>query len=223
MKRVIALLPMKGHSERVPNKNIKPFNGVPLFHVVLKKLHESKYISEIIVNTDGDAIKESITSEFPKVKIHDRPESIQGDFVSMNEIINYDLQESDGDIYIQTHSTSPLLNINSIDKAIELFINQNEHDSLFSVTKLQTRLYWGDISPVNHNPNELLRTQDLPPVYEENSNFYLFTKQSFKESGNKRIGVKPMMFPIDKIEAVDIDEPEDFIIAEVLHKLKNNS
>ena len=221
MKRVIALLPMKGHSERVPNKNMKSFNGVPLFHVVLKKLQESKYISEIIVNTDGEAIKASITSEFPKVKIHDRPESIQGDFVSMNEIINYDLQESDGDIYIQTHSTSPLLNINSIDKAIELFINQNEYDSLFSVTKLQTRLYWGDISPVNHNPNELLRTQDLPPVYEENSNFYLFTKESFKQSGNKRIGVKPMMFPIDKIEAVDIDEPEDFIIAEVLHKLKN--
>lgn len=221
MKRIIALLPMKGHSERVPNKNVKLFNGKPLFHIVLKKLQSSKYIQQIVVNTDGDAIKESILNNFPEVIVHDRPLGIQGDFVSMNEIINYDLQNSDADIYIQTHSTSPLLNIESVDNALEEFMTQSVYDSLFSVTKLQTRLYWGDSTPVNHNPNELLRTQDLPAVYEENSNFYIFTKKSFADSKNKRIGIKPMMYSIDKIEAVDIDNMQDFEIAEMLYKLKN--
>jgi CMP-N-acetylneuraminic acid synthetase len=81
-------------------------------------------------------------------------------------------------------------------------------------------LYWQDGSPVNHNPTELLRTQDLPPVFEENSNFFIFSKTSFEEAGKKRIGLKPKMFEVNKIEAVDIDNPEDFIIAEQLYTLK---
>ena len=84
---------------------------------------------------------------------------------------------------------------------------------------MQTRLYKADGQAYNHNPEELLRTQDLEPLFEENSNFYIFTKESFLNSGKKRIGIKPFMFEIDKIEAVDIDEPQDFVIAESLYKL----
>jgi len=220
--KVIALLPMKGNSERVPNKNLKLFNGKPLYHWVLLELLKSKYIEQVIVNTDSPLIKENIISSFSeKVIIHDRPDEIIGDFVSMNDIIADDLSKTDGEIYVQTHSTNPLLSIDSVDKAIAKMITESEkgdYDSIFSVTKIQTRLYDTEGTALNHNPQELIRTQDLPPVFEENSNFFIFTKTSFINSGNKRIGKNPLMFEIDKLEAIDIDEPQDFIIAESIFK-----
>lgn len=225
MINIIALLPMKGNSERVPDKNLKSFCGRPLYHRVLDVLLQSKYITKVIVNTDSQRIKDDINSAYnEKVIVHDRPNSIQGDFVSMNEIIKYDIYNSEGDFYFQTHSTNPLLKVTSVDTAIEkmiLFSEEDTYDSLFSVTKIQTRLYNAEGRPVNHNPEELLRTQDLPPLYEENSNFFIFTKESFIENGNKRIGKEPYMFEIDKIEAVDIDEPQDFVIAEAIYKALN--
>ena len=214
---------MKGNSERVPNKNLKDFAGAPLYHRVMKTLIASKYIDKVIVNTDSDVIKNDLKKHFgDNVIIVDRPEEIRGDFVSMNKVIECDINQVDADIYLQTHSTNPLLKTESVNKAIEKMLSILEsgtHDSIFSVTKMQTRLYKGDGTPFNHNPEELLRTQDLEPLYEENSNFYLFTKDSFFKAGEKRIGKKPLMFEIDKIEAVDIDEPQDFIIAEALYKL----
>jgi N-acylneuraminate cytidylyltransferase len=219
--KVTLLLPMKGNSERVPNKNLKLFNGKPLFHAIIDELFNSKYINKVIINTDSDLIAESAIKSFQDfVSIHKRPKNIQGDFVSMNKIIEYDLNNSDADIYIQTHSTSPLLAIKSLDAAIEKMISKaSDFDSIFSVTKIQTRFYDKNGNPFNHDPKELLRTQDLEPLFEENSGFYIFTKESFKNADHKRIGLRPLMFEIDKIEAIDIDEPSDFIIAETLHKL----
>lgn len=220
-KKVIALLPMKGHSERVPNKNLRDFAGVPLYHAVMKSLLASPYISKVIINTDSELIKSDALANFDRVEVMDRPEAIQGDFVSMNEIIRYDLDHTNADHYLQTHSTNPLLSAETINAAIEAYFNgQEQHDSLFSVTRLQTRLYWEDGKPVNHNPQELLRTQDLPPVFEENSNFYIFSKASFLNSGEKRIGLKPILFEVNKLEAVDIDYPEDFELAEILYTKK---
>ena len=221
--KLTALLPMKAHSERVPNKNIENFCGRPLYHTVLSALLQSEYIDKVIINTDNDIIKEDALKNFERVVIVDRPKEIQGDFVSMNDIIAYDLKQTEGEHFLQTHSTNPLLRPLTIDLAIETYFkNLNQFDSLFSVTRLQTRLYWKDGSPVNHNPDELLRTQDLPPVYEENSNFYIFSKKSFVDAGESRIGLKPQMFEINKLEAVDIDEPEDWEIAEVLYKRRAN-
>jgi CMP-N-acetylneuraminic acid synthetase len=218
---ITLLLPMKGNSERVPNKNLKLFNGKPLFHAIIDKLITSKYINKVIINTDSDLIAESAINAYKDfIFIHKRPENIQGDFISMNKIIEHDLNNSDSDIYIQTHSTSPLLVIKSLDSAIERMLSKSKNfDSIFSVTKIQTRFYDKKGVPFNHNPKELIRTQDLEPLFEENSGFYIFTKDSFKNADNKRIGVRPLMFEIDKIEAIDIDEPSDFIIAETLHKL----
>ena len=135
----------------------------------------------------------------------------------MNKIIEYDLTKSDGEYFIQTHSTNPLLKSVTIDKAIEQFFNNiQKHDSLFSVTRVQTRFYDKDINPINHNPKELKRTQDLDPYYEENSNFYIFSKSSFKSSNNERIGNKPNFYVMNKIESIDIDDENDFLIAESL-------
>ena len=219
--KVTLILPMKGNSERVPNKNLKLFNGKPLFHAIIDELIASKYINNVIINTDSDLIAESAINTYGDfISIHKRPKNIQGDFVSMNKIIEYDLDNSDSDIYIQAHSTSPLIAIRSLDAAIEKMISKPaDFDSIFSVTKIQTRFYDKNGNPINHDPNELLRTQDLEPLFEENSGFYIFTKESFKNADNKRIGLRPLMFEIDKIESIDIDEPSDFVIAEALHKL----
>jgi len=221
--KIVALLPIKENSQRIPNKNIKDFNGYPLFMTILSTLTNSDYISKIVINTDSDLII-SMVSDYSKVKIHRRPAEIQGDLVSMNEIINYDLSILDEEYFLQTHSTNPLLKTETIDRAIKFFMHNNEQfDSLFSVTKLQTRLYSAIGKPINHDPEHLLQTQDLEPIFEENSNFYIFSKSSFINSEKKRIGLSPFMFEIPKTEAVDIDENEDFELAEILFKLRNES
>jgi CMP-N-acetylneuraminic acid synthetase len=218
---ISALIPMKAHSERVPNKNMRVFHGLPLYHAVANTLSKSRYIHEILINTDSSTIRKDSVQHFPKIRIINRPEALLGDFVPMNDIIAYDIEQSESTHFLQTHSTNPLVSTASINKAIEMyFANLDKYDSLFSATRLQTRLYWKDGSAINHNPSELLRTQDLPPVFEENSCFYIFSKKSFQAAGSKRIGLKPLMFELDKLEAVDIDEPADFIIAEALYKLK---
>ena len=220
--KIKVLLPMKGNSERVPNKNMREFDGAPLYHAIVRSLLKSKYIDSIVIDTDSPSIANDAKKSFgEKIVIIERPKEIQGDFVSMNDIINYDLSCLDGEYFMQTHSTNPLLKAETIDRAIEeYFKGLDKFDSLFGVTKVQTRFYDKDAKPINHNPQELLRTQDLEPMYEENSNFYLFSKESFKNAGNKRIGLKPQIFEVNKLEAIDIDEPEDFILAELLHKNK---
>jgi CMP-N-acetylneuraminic acid synthetase len=223
MIKIKALLPMKGTSERVPNKNMRDFHGSPLYHAVMNSLLASKYIDKVVINTDSEVIAKDAKENFgERVIIIDRPVEIQGGDVSMNIIIDYDLNKLDGEHFLQTHSTNPLLRTETIDSAIEAYLqNLDEYDSVFGVTKVQTRFYDKNAKPVNHNPQELLRTQDLEPLYEENSNFYIFSKNSFRNAGDKRIGVKPKIFEVNKLEAVDIDEPEDFTIAELLYKNKD--
>lgn len=218
-----ALLPMKGNSERVPNKNMRDFNGFPLYHAVIKSLLASKHIDKVVINTDSEIIEKDAKEIFgDKIIIINRPIEIQGDFVSMNDIIAYDLSKLEGEHFLQTHSTNPLLKSETIDKAIEKYFTGLENfDSVFGVTKVQTRFYDKNAKAINHNPNKLLRTQDLEPMYEENSNFYIFSKESFKKADHKRIGLKPQIFEVNKLEAIDIDEPEDFIMAELLYKNKD--
>jgi CMP-N-acetylneuraminic acid synthetase len=218
---MIALLPMKGHSERVPNKNMRDFNGKPLYHAVMNELLGSKFIEKVAINTDSEKIAEDAKKNFDHVVIIPRPREIQGDFVSMNTIIQYDLSQLQGEHFLQTHSTNPLLTTKTLNSAIQAYFDQlGSYDSLFSVTRFQTRFYWKNGKPVNHNPEELLRTQDLPPIFEENSNFYIFSRDSFKKAGNRRIGLTPQMYEVNKLEAIDIDDLEDFALAELLYTKK---
>jgi CMP-N-acetylneuraminic acid synthetase len=210
--KIKALLPMKIHSERVPRKNIRPLCGKPMFHWIVEALSKSQYIDEIIIDTDSHEIAEDARKNFP-VKIVGRPDFLLGDMVSMNAIIAYDLSVSTGEYYLQTHSTNPLLRTETIDRAIETFFAESDHDSLFSVTPLYTRLYWPDGKPVNHDPENLVRTQDLAPIYEENSCIYIFSRTIFAKR-NHRLGYRPKIFPMDRGEAVDIDEEVDFSFAD---------
>ncbi len=210
-----ALIFMKERSERVPHKNIRPLCGRPLFHWILDTLTASGHIAEIIINTDSRAIADDAASHFD-VTIHTRPPHLLD--IRSNEasqIIEYDLSRTSGDWFLQTHSTNPLLTTATLDRAIEKFFVQDSHDSLFSVTPLQTRFYFADGRPVNHDPDHLIPTQELPPLYEENSCIYLFSRDVF-DRHRVRFGTSPLLFPIDRREAVDIDEPYDFDVAEAL-------
>lgn len=214
----IALLPMKGHSERVKNKNLRIFSGRPLCTYVLNTLMQCKYVSRIFVDTDSEAIEHLVRQHFMDVQIIKRPKQLCGDMVSMNDIIKYDMSLIGENHYIQTHATNPLLKVDTLDRACEKYIDGiNVYDSLFSVNRLQTRLYDASGKAVNHNPDVLQRTQDLSPLYEENSNFYIFSAESFRKR-NARIGEKPLMMEISKLESVDIDEEQDFILAEQLYQ-----
>lgn len=212
--KIKALVPMKGHSERVPNKNIRLLAGKPTFHWILESLSKSKYIDEIIINTDSKEIAKSATNNF-NVTILERPDFLLGDMVSIQPLIEYDLSQTKGEYYLQTHSTNPLLTTETIDSAIEAFFAQNERDALFSVTETKTRFYWSDGRGINHDPKHLIRTQDLEPIYEENSCFYIFSRETNEKIKN-RLGSNPIMYPIDRLEAADIDDLEDFYWCEFL-------
>lgn len=211
-----ALVPMKGHSERIPEKNIREFNGRPLFHWILATLEATPVVDSIVVDTDSETIARGAKENFD-VRIIDRPQRLRGGDVPMNDVILHDIKEVDADLFLQTHCTNPLLRSKTIAESVEAFRKNKDRDSLFSVTPLQTRLWTEAGEPINHERDQLLRTQDLSPVYEENSNVFLFTESSMERRGN-RIGDRPMMFEMDAKEAVDIDEPIDFRLAEFLHR-----
>lgn len=221
--KMAALVPMKHISERVPEKNYRLFGGKPLFHHIITTLSACRFINEIIVDTDSPVISRQLQTHFPAVNIIDRPDHLRGGMVPMNNVLLHDINFSDADFFIQTHSTSPLLRENTISNAINKFINHYpEYDSLFSVTRLQTRLWDNRIRPMNHDPGNLLRTQDLPPVFEENSGFFIFSPETLK-SCNNRIGNTPLIFEISRDEAWDIDDETDFKIAEILYKEKRSN
>jgi len=208
-----ALIFMKEHSERVPRKNIRDFCGRPLFHWILSALEASEYITSTIINTDSEYIAEEASKYFDVI-IHKRPDYLLKITCNeANQIIEYDLSIDEGEFYLQTHSTNPFLKTDTINRAIEAFFEKDKHDGLMSVTPLQKRFYRKDGTPINHNPKELIKTQELPPIYEENSCIYIFSKEEFLNRKN-RIGIKPLLFPIDPVEAIDIDEESDFLIAE---------
>ncbi|HBE39799.1 MAG TPA: acylneuraminate cytidylyltransferase, partial [Bacteroidales bacterium] len=162
---------------------------------------------------------DDVKKYFPDTVIIARPHTLCGDDVSMNKIIEYDLSLIDGDYFLQTHSTNPLLSAGTIDRALEFFFsNRNNYDSVFGVNRIQSRLYRSDGKAINHNPEDLIRTQDLEPVFEENSTLYIFSRESFKKAGNRRIGKKPYMFEVPRYEAVDIDTQADFDMAGYLYE-----
>ena len=221
-KGFAAFLPMKGHSERVKNKNLKPFNNKPLFYYVLTTLLQCNKIKHVYIDTDSDEIRISIDNLFPdeRISVIRRNERLCGDYVSMNDIIAYDIQLVEENFFLQTHATNPLLTSETIESACEVFkANIDNYDSLFSVNRIQTRLYDENGTAINHDPEKLIRTQDLEPLYEENSNIYIFTRESFIRN-KRRIGRKPYLFEMDQIEAIDIDTERDFYLAEYIYRLE---
>src|SRR5215216_4710195 len=219
--KIVALIPMRHHSQRVPGKNYRPLAGKPLFHHIVETLLRVPEIDEIVVDTDSESIMDDLRQNFPQVKIINRPENLRADDVPMNDILIHDTAQFSADFYLQTHSTNPLLKPETVSRAIKGFLSDYPaYDSLFSVTRLQTRLYDQHGRAINHDPAVLIQTQDLPPVYEENSCLYIFTRENLLKR-HHRIGEKPMMFEMHVDEAWDIDEELDFAICDFLLKKKS--
>ncbi len=214
--KIVAFVPMRHHSQRVPAKNYRPLAGRPLFHYILQTLQAVPEIGQIVVDTDSEPVMTGIRRDFPDVHVIDRPEQLRGDEVSMNDVLLYDTSQVAADFYLQTHSTNPLLRPETISRAIQaLLAAYPGHDSLFSVTRIQTRLYDQAGRAINHDPSVLIQTQDLPPVYEENSCLYMFTRENLVKR-HHRIGDRPLMFEISPEEAWDIDDELDFAICDFL-------
>jgi len=218
MTKIVALVPMRHHSQRVPGKNYRPLAGRPLFHHVILTLLSCPEISETVVDTDSQEVIAGLREFFPQVRILERPEHLRADTVPMNEILAYDASQVEADFYLQTHSTNPLLRAGTFSGAIQALVKSYPaYDSLFGVTRLQVRL-WDQLGrAINHNPAILLQTQDLPPVYMENSCIYLFTRQTLQARRN-RLGERPLMFEIEASEAWDIDNELDFQICDLIMK-----
>ena len=223
LEKIVALVPMRHTSVRVPGKNYRPIAGKPLYHHILETLLSCPEISQVVVDTDSPVILEGLAKDFPGVTALLRPEHLRADTIPTNEILMHDTAQVPADLYLQTHSTNPLLRAQTISAAVRALKDvYPAYDSLFGVTRLQTRL-WDEVGrAINHNPAVLLRTQDLPPVYEENSCIYLFTRETLAQRRN-RLGERPLMFAIPAEEAWDIDEEIDFTVADVLLRARKEA
>lgn len=214
---VVALLPMKAHSERVPRKNFRELAGKPAVLWILDTLLSLHEVSTVVINTDArEELARVGVTDSDRVMLRDRKESLRGDLVSMNLILADDVEAVSADTYLMTHTTNPLLGANTIRAALHRWKEVGEtHDSLFGVNRVQERFYRADGTAINHDPDKLIRTQDLDPWFAENSCLYLFTRDSFRQTG-ARIGRRALQFATPALESVDIDGPEDWFLAEAL-------
>ena len=216
MTTIDALIPLKGESQRVPGKNMRSFGGQPLFHTILQSLEEANLVGNIYINTDSGAIANS-ASKFPSVIVEMRKPELLGHDISVNWIIkDFLIDHPEIDQLIQTHCTNPFLSARTIDAAVAAYFENEDCTSLFTATRIQARLYNKHLLAVNHNPDELVPTQDLDPIYLENSNMYIFERAAFFDE-DARITSNTMVWEMDPYEAVDIDEERDFTMAERLH------
>jgi len=217
--KIVALLPMKANSERVVGKNFRDFNGKPLFRWILDTLLSVGNIDRVVINTDArDILADHGLVDSDRVTIRDRKPEICGDFVSMNLVLADDVANVPADVYLMTHTTNPLLSRESVIGALARYregLAAGTCDSVFTVNRFQTRFYRADASAINHDPDNLIRTQDLEPWYEENSNLYVFSGASFAAT-RARIGKKPAMYEMGRTESVDIDDAESWQMAEAM-------
>lgn len=211
---VIAILPMRAGSQRVMDKNIRKVAGWPLYMHIVNTLKECRMVERVVVNTDIEEVLRCYKHD-PFVDLVDRKPELAGN-CDMNLVIADTLDKTNGDFFIQVHATSPLVTRDTIDSAVKYFFSHRGLlDSLFSVTRVQKRFWDQDCYPLNHSLDQAPTTQDLSPMFEENSCFYLFSRQSFEENGH-RIGKRPGMYEIPPLEAWDIDTEDELLICELV-------
>ena len=211
--KVAALIPIKMNSIRIPKKNIKPFfDGTPLLHFMLKTCVSAKNIDEVYVYCSDASIREYL---IPGVKYLKRPEYLDGDEINANDFIREFIKVVDADIYVNAHITSPFAKVETIEELVER-VKSGEYDSAFCAESIRTFM-WENGKPLNFDPDNFPRTQDLPVIYGETSIAYVFTKESFIKH-NRRLGSHPYIKEVGRIEAMDIDYPEDFEICNAIYK-----
>ena len=202
---------MKLNNRRLPQKNTKSFtNGKPLCYYILNTLLSVEGIDDVYVYCSNPDIQEFIPDG---VKYLRRSETLDTDNTKMNEVLKSFANDVSADIYVMTHTTAPFVKVESIKKGLDM-VKSGEYDSSFAAKKLQDFL-WKDGKPFNYELNNIPRTQDLPALYEETSGFYIY-KGDVISKYNRRIGEKPYIVEVGEIESIDIDELEDFEIADAI-------
>lgn len=210
--KTVAVVPMKLNNRRLPQKNTRSFtNGKPLCHYILSTLLSVDGIDEVYVYCSDPEIREFIPE---KVKYLQRSVSLDQDTTKMNEVLQAFAVDIPADIYVMTHSTAPFITAHSISAGLEV-VKSGLYDSSFAARKLQDFL-WKDGVPFNYDLDNIPRTQDLESFYEETSGFYIYCSDVIVKL-NRRIGEKPFIVEVNEIEAVDIDEAEDFVIADAIY------
>ncbi|MCI8518422.1 MAG: acylneuraminate cytidylyltransferase family protein [Hungatella sp.] len=210
--KTVAVVPMKLNNRRLPQKNTKPFaNGKPLCHYILSTLLAVNGIDEIYVYCSSPEIQEEIP---PQIKYLKRDASLDQDTTSINEVLRSFASDVPADLYIMTHTTAPFITKESIEKGLNA-VKSGVYDSAFAAKKLQNFL-WKDGAPFNYDLSDIPRTQDLPVLYEETSGFYIYGHEIITGL-NRRIGRNPFMVEVHEIEGIDIDEEEDFMIADAIY------
>jgi len=211
--KIVALIPIKLNSERLPGKNIKKFHdGTPLIKFIQWACLKSKSIDEVYVYCSSADIQEFVVEGVNFLK---RPEYLDGDKVNANDIIKEFIKEVDADVYVLSHSTSPFTKSESIEACIEKVVC-GDFDSAFLAKKMKSFL-WQDGQALNFDVQNFPRTQDLKAIYSESSGAFVFSMEVFKKH-NGRVGVKPYIHEVDEIEGIDIDYMLDFQIANALYK-----
>ena len=210
--KTVAVVPMKLNNTRLPQKNTKPFtNGMPLCCYILKTLLSIDKIDEVFVYCSNEKICDFIPSG---VKYLKRSASLDTDTTSMNEVLSAFANDVFADVYVMTHTTAPFISAESIEKGRDAVLS-GMNESAFAAKKLQDFL-WKNGTPFNYSLENIPRTQDLEPLYQETSGFYIYERHVITELG-RRIGQSPFIVEVNEIEAVDIDEKEDFEIADAVY------
>lgn len=209
--KTVAFVPIKMNNERLPGKNTKPFsNGRPLIDYILTTLKRVSQVDEIYVYCSNPDIQEFLPEG---VKFLRRSEYLDLSTTSFNEVLSSFARDVEADIYVLTHATAPFIKAETFEKAI-LAVKSGEYDSALSVAKLQ-EFIWKDGKPFNYSTDNIPRTQDLEPLFTETCGMYVYQRGLILEH-NRRIGYQPYLVEVSKIEACDINEPDDFIIADAI-------
>jgi N-acylneuraminate cytidylyltransferase len=221
----IAFIPVRGGSKSIPLKNIKSFCGKPLVYWSINALQTASHIDKIIIATDSKEIEEAVLQfGFSKVEIYHRSKENAGDTASTESVMLEYLSQSqhaDEDIFILVQATSPLMQTADINEALDKF-NHSDYDSMLSVVRYK-RFFWNaDGTPKNYDFNKRPRRQDFEGELMENGAFYINAIKNIVKNKNRLSG-KVGLYEMPEFTSFEIDEPDDWVIAEQLmhrHVLK---
>ena len=212
--KIVAIMPIKLKNERCPGKNTRQLGAKPLLQYELDSLKETGLCSSINVFCSDESVVPYLRKG---VNFLQRPKELDLPTSNFTQIFTCFMNEVDADIYVYAHATAPFISVETMKACIDA-VKSGEYDSAFCAVKLQDYL-WKNGEPLNFDATNLPRTQDLEPIYQETSGVYVFTKEVFKQY-KRRIGVKPFIKEVSFREAVDIDNPEDFDLAEIMLNVK---
>lgn len=215
-KKVTAFVPIKLESERIPKKNLKLLGGKPLYRFIIETLSKVRNIHKTYIFCSDDSIANNLPNNVEFLK---RDKKLDSNDTLGEEIYDNFIDKIDSDFYILAHTTSPFISSNSIEISIDKVLSE-KYDSSFSVSKHKS-FGWYNNNPINYSIDKIPKTQDLEPIYIETSGFYIFSKKLWK-SKKRRIGSNPYKFVSSNIESIDIDDHNDFLLAEYISNNTNN-